>query len=541
MTDEQKTYPVSEQIQNLIKVYKEAARPPAIDKSEQKIQVSEFASRMAFVYEKIRNFIGNEQRHLFRKNAIKRIIKRRGWYKVKNNKTEELAKELIHELIWAKYLENGKVPVGKISSAEFIINKYRYLLSEVGRLYPRAPLEKIIPWLEGLMSCEIEEELAPPTQGDALVFTIYEIESQNINLIDKKLSDEDKEIQLFVAMHRAVFGSDRDMIRYQLFKFGNPEWLRADQKIIRQTADRFDGLYNEVEEKLKYPLRDRLYRVVKQKAVPYQIIQDIIRDKRLEAEQIFADPDKLLAEMRRDLGSRYQQTRSTLHRSMIRSILYVFLTKMSLALIVEVPFDKYYEGLVNYTSLAINIIVPPLIMFIVTILIRVPSEKNTERIISLTDNIVYGSGETQIVKIKKSPARGFFLNFFIYAIYLLTFFISFGLIVYALQLLAFNPVSIAIFILFLCMIAYFGFRIRQSARELVVLRKKENFFSVIIDFLAMPIVRVGRWINVNFSKVNIFVFIFDFIIEAPYKVLVQIMEEWLDFVREKKEELKDQD
>ena len=91
------------------------------------------------------------------------------------------------------------------------------------------------------------------------------------------------------------------------------------------------------------------------------------------------------------------------------------------------------------------------------------------------------------------------------------------------------------------MIAYFGYRIRQSAREWVVLKKKEKAFSILVDFFAMPIVRVGRWISVNFSKVNIFVFILDFIFEAPFKVLVQIVEEWLSFIREKKEEIQDQE
>src|SRR5690606_31189402 len=118
------------------------------------------------------------------------------------------------------------------------------------------------------------------------------------------------------------------------------------------------------------------------------------------------------------------------------------------------------------------------------------------------DNIVYGNGQDTVVKVKKPRARGFFINLFIYLVYLLTFVISFGLIIYILNLLDFNVVSIIIFILFLCMVAYFGYRIRQTARELVVIKKKESAVSIAVDFLALPIVRVGRWISVNFSKVN---------------------------------------
>jgi hypothetical protein len=37
------------------------------------------------------------------------------------------------------------------------------------------------------------------------------------------------------------------------------------------------------------------------------------------------------------------------------------------------------------------------------------------------------------------------------------------------------------------------------------------------------------------SKVNIFIFIFDFIIEAPFKVLIEIAEDWIKYVKERKD------
>ena len=53
----------------------------------------------------------------------------------------------------------------------------------------------------------------------------------------------------------------------------------------------------------------------------------------------------------------------------------------------------------------------------------------------------------------------------------------------------------------------------------------------------MPIILVGRWLSDNFSKINVFIFIFDFIIEAPFKVLVEIGEDWTKYVRERRDNM----
>jgi hypothetical protein len=41
----------------------------------------------------------------------------------------------------------------------------------------------------------------------------------------------------------------------------------------------------------------------------------------------------------------------------------------------------------------------------------------------------------------------------------------------------------------------------------------------------------------NISKVNIFIFIFDFIIEAPFKILVDIAEDWTKYIKERKDNM----
>ena len=53
----------------------------------------------------------------------------------------------------------------------------------------------------------------------------------------------------------------------------------------------------------------------------------------------------------------------------------------------------------------------------------------------------------------------------------------------------------------------------------------------------MPIVAVGKFLSGNISKINVFIFILDFIIETPFKVIVGIIEDWTKYLKERKEDL----
>jgi len=70
-----------------------------------------------------------------------------------------------------------------------------------------------------------------------------------------------------------------------------------------------------------------------------------------------------------------------------------------------------------------------------------------------------------------------------------------------------------------------------------VVEPKENIFVFIIDFFYIPIIAVGKWLSQKFSRLNVLVFVLDFIIEAPFKIFVEIAEEWTKYVKERKEDI----
>ena len=106
-----------------------------------------------------------------------------------------------------------------------------------------------------------------------------------------------------------------------------------------------------------------------------------------------------------------------------------------------------------------------------------------------------------------------------------------------LDALHFNIVSVALFVFFLTLVSYFGFRIRYNARKWKVNTDDEGVISLLWGFFTLPIVRTGRWLSQRFSSINIFVFFMDFILETPFKMILGTFDAFISYLREKREDL----
>ena len=177
-------------------------------------------------------------------------------------------------------------------------------------------------------------------------------------------------------------------------------------------------------------------------------------------------------------------------------------------------------------------------MFLVTLTIVPPNKENTERILENLHNLVYNKPEKSILcKLKTKYNKNIGFRVFYYIMMTLLYIGVFGGIAYMLNRLDFNLLSGAIFLFFLTAVSFFAMRIRNTAKELRVIHKKESLLSFLMNFFALPIVSVGRWLSTKFKRINVFAFIMDFIIEAPFKLFISAFEDWLGFMKEKKEEV----
>ncbi len=501
------------------------------------IEVHDTISNVAWAYERLRNAIDYQDEHLLRKNAIERILKRR---LVAGVTAEQVAEPLILELIRSRYLPNNSLPVTLNVDAAAIINAYVHLWSQVPTQPTHEASNRLFEFFIGLLSVQLNELLVPTARENALVDLMYQVTHRDIAFANEEISETDKNTLLIVAIHRALLKSDPNIIRYKLFQRLHPEWTEPDPTVISALAANFVQTRQEVERLLLHPVGDLLQRLMKKYAIIFLVFDDVVRADNETALERLTFPSFVAEDVEKAYLARKKIVQGRIARSIIRSIIYVFLTKMLLTLVVEVPLNRWFGFAQSLSSLPllINVIFPPLLLAFVGLSIRVPGQKNIEAIIQKVQNLIYrGDDRNALVKPRKPIRRSALFTFLYRIMYLMVFLLVFGGITWGLTTLHFSPVDSFIFLLFLSIVSFFGIRVRLLSKELLVVDQRENIFTVLFDFITVPILQVGRWIALRAPKINVMIFFLDVIIEAPFKATLEAIEGFFGFLKEKREEI----
>ena len=59
----------------------------------------------------------------------------------------------------------------------------------------------------------------------------------------------------------------------------------------------------------------------------------------------------------------------------------------------------------------------------------------------------------------------------------------------------------------------------------------------IASFLFLPVLSLGKILSSQIAKINFLMLFFDTLIEAPFKVIIDIIEEWVKFIKARKDEI----
>ncbi|HLD81719.1 MAG TPA: hypothetical protein VJA22_00750 [Patescibacteria group bacterium] len=526
---------VKQDIQKLISIFQKTMAENLYDEREEKIQVSHIMSHISSVYEKVRNAIDYSEEHLIRKNAIQRILKRK--IRVSINR-KNIGKTLITELIRAKYLENNFVPVSKIDEVENVITKYLLLLDMIGKAKGVSAKLQHFDWIIGIASCEIEERLNLLMRNDAMVNSMYQLLNKKVEFLNSSIDESERNLLFYIAVHRTLVKSDESILSFHLLNLYYPTFRRADEKLISSIAKDIDLVHDNIAHYLRHPLAFKLSKFLQKHAVYFTVLRDVIEEDEKTAYVRILNKDAFEDDIRSAANKRYKATDNKLHRSIFNSVVYIFATKIVLAFALELPYEYFILNELRVLPLAINIIFPPVFMFALASSAKLPTAQNTLAIIEGIKSIIYKDAPDQEkYGFKASSKRSVAKTVAFTLVYALIFFVSFGGVIYFLTFLEFNIVSILFFLLFFSVVSFLGIKIRSSVKTLTVLKVKEGFLSSLIDFLFLPVLKVGQWISMKFSKINVFAIFLDFIIEAPFKTVIEMIEEWFSFMKEKKEEI----
>ena len=521
-------------LKQLIMAFQKKPAVEDIPKDVAKIQVNNTISRMAFFYEKFRNAIDYKEENLLRKNAIARILKRR---LIPGANINKVAKHLVYELIRGRYIQNDYVPETKVHEIAHTINNYVLLLHEIIRDYKGQDYYNYRKWILDIAAVELESQLVSTHRYEAIVDFAFRTITENMEWKNDKVSEKDKNTLLYLAIHRALIKSDQPILTHHLWHFEFGEWKNVDMETIQRAGREIGNFRKETNRILNHPLNTYLFNKIKKTSVLFQVLKDIVEKNPHVAADTIVNQEQLNTQIRKATTERYKKAHIKLERSVKRSFIYLLFTKIALALIIELPYDRYFVDEVNYTPLFVNIIFHPFFLFFLAITINTPDNANTERIIRGIHGIISPHQDNKPKWRIRPPKRRGVTMFVFHIMYGIAFTLSFGMLIGLLAFINFNWVSILFFTFFLTVVSFLGIKLRQDNKELRMQTQKEGFFNILIDFFTLPIVRVGHWLSLKAPKVNVFVFILDVIIEAPFKSIVHVSEQWLDYIREKKDDL----
>lgn len=486
-----------------------------------KLQVVGVGQAIASTYEQIRNAAENTEDHLLLERAIRRFLTRNLSFHIQKVPTG-IGEELVVELTQARYLANGQIALTTVEAIEqTIIQEHArfWRLREAEVSHQDAEI-----WILDVLSVQIEEMIGNDHLAqNALVHFAHTHYREILHKMIVPGQEEMFDLALFIAIHESLMRADTAVVRREVVRL-----------YVRQPDDiqRFIEMNRRVDTLLTAELHTKLNSAVIKYGAPLRILKEMIADTDA-VDVLLRDRAKFLSAFEMQMNTVYDDVAKRLNRGIIKSIIFLFITKVVIGLAIEVPYDIVIHGYIAWIPLAINIFFPPLYMASLKWSFKLPGVANKKATTSYIDKLLYGTGandKTITIKRKKaSPIMDM--------LYAMMFVVSFSVVVLILALLEFNIVQGVIFFVFLSTASFLGFRLSRTVRELEMFATRQNFFDAIRDFFYTPFIMVGRWVSDKYSRLNIVTMFLDMAIELPLKTILRMVRQWMRFLNDKRDEM----
>lgn len=482
-------------------------------KSEKNIENSHgFVETIAGVYERARNALEYRADNLVRRAAIERILKR---IVLLTKDPIKITDNLLTELGWAKYISYEEVRAADKNNLYGILSKY------IGFTGGSVPSE----WILKIASAEIEELFNLNTDYKQFTFFAYQVIRQKIQIDDPNL-----DLLTYFATDKIYAGSDDEQIAFHILGLAG---TTTDKEKFEEAWKLFNLARTSKE-------ISRLSKFVRKQMPPLIIMRDIYFYAPAEFKKTFSNKNVFEKQAAEVLDIQLAQMSGKIATAGTRSVLYVFLTKMILAFGLEVPFEIFAYGHLNPLPLAVNLIFPPVLMWLTTMQIRLPSKKERDSLIVrawyILENFDSLKDERDVLKNSDGESETRSPAYWIFSTLYAVFFVGvFWVIYFALGEIGYTFFSKIIFIFFLTIIAFFAYRIAQVAK--VYSWKGQKYQNAtFMEIVSLPILAMGSRLSQGLAKLNFLAFAFDFILEAPFKIILRFIDSWVQFLSVKKEE-----
>lgn len=500
--------------------------------SEMPFFLSKVSDRASAFYEKIRSAVDNKEEHFLRRHAIRRVVKRIGWYSADPTL---ITTTLFRELYRGGYLPKERVSRHIEEEVRKTIEAFMRLNNAVRGSVEVSEFIQLKSRLLDIVSGAIEDRLYVVANDDPTVLTLVRIVSDALSINGYRgLSRETAQILVYFAAWRSLFGADSSLLVYKLWRMEHPGWETAEELDLLALGAEFPKFVARSNRLLTHPLGERILPRIRNLAIAMTVMYEMVKSYEGSLGTILRNPNECDMRVREIIALRYKKDMSRSRRRAFRALVYIFLTKALLAVSVETAYLSLWDGSLSGIALAVNILFHPILLFILTLGLVEPGRQNTERLVQLIHQITYGKLPYAISI--EAPRFGLVRDIAL-AFYVAILSAIFMGMTWALQAIGFHVVDIGIFFIFLALVVYFGFRIRYAARSMELRGGREGFLRSFVELLALPIVSIGRWLVAKFERLNIVAIFLDFFIELPLKLVLQFFDSFSKVLRETKEEI----
>ncbi len=540
---------LSEATKKLIAQYELAHRQSLPKQGAATIHVDEVASNIASFYEKIRIVIDWKEEHLMRRAMIIRKLKRRfiEWQMSNFSAKTQIAEHLVLELIRGGHFPNDSIEEAKIGAVQNILDKYIFILKNRPSTADKRKELQLHNWILEVAACEIEGTLYESIKETSLINYMFELMKDRISVENKAITigetkKEEINTQIYVAVQQALFKLDHPIITYNLLNYKYPQWNKASPELLAEIAKNIYSIWDDIEKNLSHPLAGKFYAICEKYDTPYLLLGDILTEENpAEILQKISKPENLENMVRSAYKKRLSTLKKRLYRAALYTTLSVFLGNAVSILILEWPLALWIYGSFSSSpalTILVDILGPTFLMLIFILTIEPPPKDNLGVVIMETMKIAYKTETTDIYTIRTPRKRGVIINTVVGLIYLLGALVSFGFIVWIFNLASFPITSVFLNVMFVALITFAGIAVRKKSQELTVKERKEGFLGFIVDMFSLPVAATGRWLSNKWKRYNAIAAFFNALVDVPFAIFVEFLENWRFFLRDKKEEIR---
>jgi len=494
------------------------------------IHIPTVGSTISTAYEQLRNASEYSEGDLLQQRAIRRYLNRVLSFHAKVT-TNHLADELIAELTQSEYLPNDHTTKTDVKAIARDIKRYYNAYWDYAETH-RSPAKRAAfqKWTLDVLSVRCEQTLQSHVRQLLFAHFAYtalydKIDTKKLIKNNERIDNEDLSIVLYVAVHRALLKSDEATIRTALI-----DSYRQDIDDVKQ----FEAFNQKLDRIFDSNTVVYATRVVSKNGAPLRFIYTgFFRTDGPLTTQSLKSPEALEQNLHRHIEQEYRDLNKRHDVGIIRSIIFLLITKGIIGFAIEVPYDMLTIGAILWVPFLINLLFPALFIAVSRLTLSTPLPRNTTAVINHVSGMLFANeaATSQIRLQKEKLSVGF------NALYAITFLVVFTGLTWVLYKMQFNIVQGFIFFIFLSTASFLAFRLSRLIHELEVVNTPQGTLSLIRDVVYMPFIYVGQQISYRYSKVNIVAMVLDLLIELPLKTILRLVRQWTQFLNDKKDEL----